>query len=137
MPKPEQNLWQSFKKTLPKKSHWNRIENRTGTGMPDVYLVMDGVACWVELKIINKNRVRIAQSQIAWHLSHARCGGLSFFLMRETGSKLALLYPSSDVLALCDPRDKWPAPICCCPMSDIPAALRSYALNENEKSQAA
>jgi hypothetical protein len=137
MPKPEQNLWNSFKQALPKKSHWNRIENRTGTGAPDVYLVMDGVACWVELKVINKNRVRISQSQIAWHLSHDRCGGLSFFLMRETGSKSALLFPSSDALALCEPRAKWPDPICECVMSEIPASLRAYALAVNEKSQAA
>ena len=54
MPQPEQNLWKSFKQYLPKKSHWNRIENRTGTGMPDVYLVIDGVPCWFELKVIKK-----------------------------------------------------------------------------------
>jgi hypothetical protein len=136
MPKPEQNLWQSFKQTLPKKSHWNRIENRTGSGMPDVYLVLDGLACWVELKVITKSRARIAQSQIAWHLSHNRCGGVSFFLMRETGSKLALLYSSADVLALCELRENWPAPICCCAMSDIPANLRAYILAANEKNQA-
>ena len=51
--------------------------------MPDVYLVIDGVPCWLELKVIKKNRVRIAESQIAWHLSHNRCGGASFFLLRE------------------------------------------------------
>ena len=98
---------------------------------------MDGVACWVELKVINKNRVRISQSQIAWHLSHDRCGGLSFFLMRETGSKSALLFPSSDALALCEHRAKWPDPICECVMSEIPARLRAYALAVNEKIQAA
>ena len=32
----------------PKKSHWNRIENRAGTGTPDVYLVIDGVPCWFD-----------------------------------------------------------------------------------------
>lgn len=96
--------------------------------MPDVYLVLDGVPCWVELKVINKNRVRIAQSQIAWHLSHSRCGGASFFLLRETGSKLALLFKSADCLALCESRDKWPDPVCESALSDIPAALRSAAL---------
>lgn len=128
MPQPEQNLWKSFKQYLPKKSHWNRIENRTGTGIPDVYLVMDGVPCWLELKVIKKNRVRIAESQIAWHLSHNRCGGASFFLLREEGAKTALLYRSADCLAICGPRDKWPEPVCASALADIPAALRSAAL---------
>ena len=98
--------------------------------MPDVYLVLDGAACWVELKIITKNRVRIAKSQIAWHLSHNRCGGVSFFLMRESGSKSALLFRSADVLALCESREKWPAPLCECSLPDMPAALRSFVIGE-------
>ena len=96
--------------------------------MPDVYLVIDGVPCWLELKVIKKNRVRISDSQIAWHLSHTRCGGGPFFLLREEGAKTALLYRSADCLALCGPRDKWPEPVCASALSDISAALRSDAV---------
>jgi len=41
---------------------------------------MDGVPVWVELKIIKRNGITLQPSQIAWHLSHSRCGGVSFFL---------------------------------------------------------
>ena len=51
--------------------------------MPDVYICMDGVPIWAELKIIKNGRVSIAKSQIAWHLSHSRCKGVSFFLAHD------------------------------------------------------
>ena len=127
MPKPEQNLWKSLKQYLPKKTHVNRIENRSGSGMPDVYLVMDGVACFVELKVINKNKVKISEAQTAWHLSHARCGGVSFFLLRGARDKDALLYKSADCLALCGPRLTWPEPIIAVPLPLMPEAIRNAA----------
>ena len=58
MPKPlntEKKLWLSLKKTLPKKTHCQRIENRVSEGMPDCYLCIDGVPVWVELKITKNN----------------------------------------------------------------------------------
>ena len=49
--------------------------------MPDVYLCMDGVPIWSELKIIKNGKVSVSKSQIAWHLGHTRCNGVSFFLL--------------------------------------------------------
>ena len=78
MPKTEKALSTSLKQKLPKKSHYQRIENRAGEGMPDVYMCLDGVPIWLELKIIKSNRVTVNKSQIAWHLGHSRCNGVSF-----------------------------------------------------------
>ena len=86
--KTEKNLWLSLKKHLPKKTHSQRIENRVSEGMPDSYLCMDGVPVWVELKIIKRNGITLQPSQIAWHLSHSRCGGVSFFLLRRPSSPM-------------------------------------------------
>jgi len=68
---------------MPKRTHYQRIENRAGEGMPDVYICMDGVPLWVELKIIKNNRVSVSKSQMAWHSAHNRCGGVSFFLLHD------------------------------------------------------
>ena len=59
MPKTERSLWTSLKQNLPKKTHFERIENRTGEGMPDVYLCMDGVPVWLELKIVKNGRGQV------------------------------------------------------------------------------
>ena len=88
----EKKLWNSLKQYLPKKSHAQRIENRVSEGMPDCYICIDGVPIWVELKIIKNNRIDIRPSQIAWHTSHSRCGGVSFILSYTASEGLAFLF---------------------------------------------
>ena len=51
--------------------------------MPDVYLCIDGVPVWLELKIIKNGMAKVSKSQIAWHSSHSRCGGVGFFLLHD------------------------------------------------------
>jgi len=60
--------------------------------MPDCYLCIDGVPVWVELKIIKSNGLTLQPSQIAWHTSHSRCGGVSFFLAYRPSDGLAFLF---------------------------------------------
>ena len=82
--------------------------------MPDVYLCMDGVPVWCELKIIKNNRVSLSTSQIAWHLAHTRCGGASFFLVHAPstgdvflfdGGKAPMIHESRTIdLCACDLR---------------------------------
>jgi len=64
MPRTERQLWNSLRQKLPKKTHCQRIENRAGEGMPDVYLCMDGVPVWAELKITKNDRFTISKSYI-------------------------------------------------------------------------
>ena len=95
MPKTEKALSTSLKQKLPKKSHYQRIENRAGEGMPDVYMCLDGVPIWLELKIIKSNRITVNKSQIAWHLGHSRCNGVSFFLLHDPSKGDVLLFDGS------------------------------------------
>lgn len=50
MAAPEKNLWTTAKKHLPNNVAAWRIENRAGTGMPDVAMCFDSLSTWVELK---------------------------------------------------------------------------------------
>ncbi len=102
--------------------------------MPDVYLCMDGVPVWCELKIIKNNRVSLSTSQIAWHLAHTRCNGVSFFLVHDPstgdvflfdGGSAAMIHGSRlDNLRSCDPA---PACVWAGPLRAAPAALRACA----------
>jgi hypothetical protein len=122
-----------LKQNLPKKTHFQRIENRAGQGMPDVYLCMNGVPVWCELKIIKNGRASLSTSQIAWHLAHTRCGGASFFLLHEPstgdvflfdGGKAAVIHELRTI-DLCAPA---PAYVWKGPLRAAPAALRACAV---------
>jgi hypothetical protein len=135
MPKTERSLWNSLKQNLPKKTHFQRIENRAGQGMPDVYLCMNGVPVWCELKIIKNGRVSLSTSQIAWHLAHTRCGGASFFLVHDPstgdvfffeGGKAAVIHETRTIkLCACDPA---PAYVWKGPLRAAGQALRACAV---------
>ena len=71
-----------MKKSLPKKWHISRIENRFGGGIPDVYICADGKPFWLELKVTKNHRVSISSHQIAWHFAHSQSNGVSFFLVK-------------------------------------------------------
>lgn len=98
-----------------------------------MYMCIDGVPVWAELKIIKNNRASLSKSQIAWHLAHSRCGGVSFFLLHapstgdvflfDGGSALDISGSRSLIAGACDP-----APVWCGPLRAAPAALRACAL---------
>lgn len=58
-------------------------------------MCLDGVPVWLELKIIKSNRVTVNKSQIAWHLAHSRCNGVSFFLLHDPSKGDVLLFDGS------------------------------------------
>ena len=97
--------------------------------MPDVYLCIDGVPIWCELKIIKAGRVALSKSQIVWHLSHTRCNGVSFFLLHEPSSGDVFLFDGGKVLEIHGSRIDVlrPAALYVGCMSDFPAALRDAA----------
>ena len=75
MPKPETNLWNLFRQRLKDKGYfYTRIENRSGGGIPDTYIVGDQGCFWVELKVTNGNKINVSPHQIAWHTSHSLKG---------------------------------------------------------------
>lgn len=58
-----------------------RIENRHGGGVPDIYGVWKGLPFWIELKGKVISRALVSPHQIAWHTRHGHRKGLSFFLL--------------------------------------------------------
>ncbi len=68
--------------------------------MPDVYICMDGVPLWVELKIIKNNRIIPQKSQIAWHISYDRSNGISFFLASSPKERCLFLFEGRKALEI-------------------------------------
>ena len=67
---PERKLYQDLKKNT-KGIIWNRIENLSLLGMPDVLGYNNsGVFFTVELKVAKGNKVRFSPHQIAFHIKH-------------------------------------------------------------------
>ena len=118
-----------MKQNLPKKTHCERIENRTGEGMPDVYLCIDGVPIWLELKLTKTNRVKVSKSQIAWHSSHSRCGGVSFFLLHDPSTSDLFLFDGALAIEIHGSRidDLRPAALYIGDMSGLIESLRPAA----------
>ena len=118
-----------MKQHLPKKTHYQRIENRSGEGMPDVYMCLNGIPVWLELKIIKSNRVSVNKSQIAWHLAHSRCNGASFFLLHEPSTGDVFLFDGGKVLEIQGSRidDLRPAALYIGDVRGLACALRPAA----------
>ena len=67
---PEQKLYQKLKAKTPK-IIWNRIENLTIPGMPDLLgYNTSGTFFTVELKVTEGRKIRFSPHQIAWHVTH-------------------------------------------------------------------
>ena len=67
---PERKLYQDLKKNTCS-IIWNRIENVSLLGMPDVLgYNTSGVFFTVELKVAKGNKVQFSPHQIAWHVQH-------------------------------------------------------------------
>ena len=93
MPKPETNLWNLFRQRLKDKGYfYTRIENRSGGGIPDTYIVGDQGCFWVELKVTNGNKINVSPHQIAWHTSHSLKGGKNFFLVKHLSTRHIYLF---------------------------------------------
>ena len=85
----EKNLWKQIRDKL-NDFFIQRIETAIERGIPDVYFIYEGRSGWIEGKYIRqpkrkttKLKVKITVEQIAWHISHARHGGISYFLIKK------------------------------------------------------
>ena len=69
---PERKLYQKLKKNIPSIS-WNRIENLSLLGMPDLLgYNKNNQFFTVELKVVKGNKIRFSPHQIAWHKQHPK-----------------------------------------------------------------
>jgi len=76
----EQKLYRKLKKATPQ-IIWNRIENLSIPGMPDLLgYNTSGTFFTVELKVTKSRKIRFSPHQIAWHVTHPK----NSFILVET-----------------------------------------------------
>ena len=97
---PEAKLYKKLKKATPR-IIWNRIENLSILGMPDLlgYNTF-GTFFTVELKITRVNKLKFSPHQIAFHVAHPKN---TFILAEALGPRLVKLFRGSRIreLAAC------------------------------------
>ena len=97
---PEAKLYKKLKKNTPR-IIWNRIENLSLLGMPDVLGYNNsGVFFTVELKITRANKLKFSPHQIAFHVAHPKN---TFILAEALGPRSVKLFRGSRIreLAAC------------------------------------
>jgi Holliday junction resolvase len=98
--KKEKNTYQSLKRSL-SKVHWQRVESGgTSRGIPDVNGCFAGHEFWIELKILQGNRVSLTPQQIAWHTRRSSAGGVSWILVEDPRSKSIFLISGNQAINL-------------------------------------
>jgi len=98
----ESNFWKTVKRNLPSDCHSTRIENRNGGGIPDVHIVWNGFAFWIELKVSKGNKVLLSPHQIAWNSAYCRKGGVSFILVKDPRDNYLYLFEGNRASELLD-----------------------------------
>ena len=97
---PEAKLYKKLKTKTPR-IIWNRIENLSIVGMPDL-LGYNGYGHFftVELKVTSGNKIKFSPHQIAWHVAHPQN---TFILAEALGPRLVKLFRGSRIreLAAC------------------------------------
>ena len=82
----EQKLYKKLKEFTPQ-IIWNRIENLSLPGMPDLLgYNTSGVFFTVELKVTKGRKIRFSPHQIAWHVQHPNN---SYILAEARGPRTA------------------------------------------------
>jgi hypothetical protein len=97
---PEQKLYRKLKAKTPK-IIWNRIENLTIPGMPDLLGYNTNKHFFtVELKVTKGRKIQFSPHQISFHVTHPEN---TFILVQTLGPRSLnrfQLYPGSGILAL-------------------------------------
>ena len=90
----ERKLYKDLKKNTPS-ILWNRIENLSLLGMPDVLgYNHSGQFFTIELKVARGNKLRFSPHQISWHVVHPKH---TFILARTLGPCSLKLIPGSSI----------------------------------------
>ena len=83
---PEVKLYKKLKAFTPQ-IIWNRIENLSILGMPDLLgYNKSGTFFTVELKVTKGNKLKFSSHQLAWHVTHPKN---SFILAEARGPRTA------------------------------------------------
>ena len=85
----EQKLYKKLKDATPQ-IIWNRIENISLPGMPDLLGYNNsGTFFTVELKVTKGRKIRFSPHQIAWHVQHPNN---SFILVQALGPRAVIRF---------------------------------------------
>jgi len=83
-PMRESTFWSQVKaKLVDDETHLCRLENSSGSGMPDVNGCRRGAERWIELKMFHGQRLHFRASQRSWMLSRKKVGGKVWVLARK------------------------------------------------------
>ena len=96
--KPEAKLYSELKKKV-RNISWNRLENRSLLGTPDLlgYTSYEHFFT-LELKVTSGNKIRFSPHQVAFHVKHSKN---TFILVACTLDRgLVRLYPGHQILEL-------------------------------------
>jgi len=97
---PEAKLYKKLKTKTPR-IIWNRIENLSILGMPDVlgYNTL-GTFFTVELKVTLGNKLKFSPHQLAWHVTHPKNTFIIAEALGPRSSKLIQMYRGSRIMEL-------------------------------------
>ena len=96
--KPEAKLYNELKRKITKIS-WNRLENRSLHGTPDLLgYAPSGSFFTLELKVTSGNKIRFSPHQISFHVKHTENTFILVACTPELGT--CRLYPGSKILEL-------------------------------------
>ena len=94
---PEAKLYQKLKKATPR-IIWNRIENLSLPGMPDLLGYNNsGHFFTVELKVTSGNKIKFSPHQIAFHVAHPHN---TFIIAEALGPRSVKLFRGSRIREL-------------------------------------
>ena len=98
--KPEAKLYSDLKKTITKIS-WNRLENRSLLGTPDLLAYApSGTFFTVELKYTSAYKIRFSPHQIAFHVRHPENTFIIAEALGPCSKKLIYMYKGSQIMEL-------------------------------------
>ena len=93
----EQKLYKKLKEFTPQ-IIWNRIENLSLPGMPDLLgYNTSGKFFTVELKLTSANKINLSAHQISFHLRHPQN---SFIIARHRTHGACKMFPGTSILQL-------------------------------------
>ena len=96
--KPEAKLYSELKKKV-RNISWNRLENRSLLGTPDLLAYSPNEHFFtLELKVTSGNKIRFSPHQVAFHVKHTKN---TFILVAcDPDRGLVRLYPGHQILEL-------------------------------------
>jgi hypothetical protein len=100
--KPETAFWRELRDSI-KNVHFQRVENLSGQGVPDVNACTLGCEFWLELKVSDGRFPKLSNYQIAWHYKRSQYGGKSFILQKSVKESRMKLFEGRSAVNMRSP----------------------------------